>query len=193
MRAESLRGQSDAETTKQRPIVHNESRLTPHTRILGSSVACKMSSLSSKTRVCVHTSNMLSPLSLNVMLAASEFRSCGGRDQAHSGTVGRRPRTKPENEFLDPPVFIGVGLLFFGIGRGADLGGVEEVFEDEVFEAEDGPAGRRVCRCLSRGPSNCQSMPCCFLSCAKFSLRASRSSFDLAIFSGWWYSTTGLG
>ncbi|KAL2287457.1 hypothetical protein FJTKL_05897 [Diaporthe vaccinii] len=27
MRAVSLRGQSDAETTKQRPVVHNESRL----------------------------------------------------------------------------------------------------------------------------------------------------------------------
>lgn len=118
------------------------------------------------------------------MVAASKFRSSGSHVQAHSGTVGRRPRTKPENEFLDPPVFIGVGLLFLGIGRGADLGEVE-VFEVEVFEGEDGPAGRRVCRCLSRGPSNCQSIPCCFLSCAKFSLRASKSSFDLAIFSGW--------
>lgn len=142
-------------------------------------------------RVCVSTLVTCFPSSPNVMTAASKFRSCGGRDQAHSGTVGRRPRTKPENEFLDPPVFIGVGLLFLGIGRGADRGGVE-VFEDKGFEAEDGPAGRRVCRCLSRGPSNCQSMPCCFLSCAKFSLRASRSSFDLAIFSGWWYSTAGL-
>lgn len=38
---------------------------------------------------------------------------------------------------------------------------------------------------LSVGRSDCQSMPCCLLSCAKDSRRASRSSLDLAIFSGW--------
>ena len=42
------------------------------------------------------------------------------------------------------------------------------------------------------GPSLCYSMPCCFLSCSKLSLRASRSSFDRSIFSGWWYSTTAI-
>lgn len=60
-----------------------------------------------------------------------------GENQAHSGTVGRRPRTKPENEFLDPPVFmvLVLGLLFFvGMGRGADL---------EDFGEEDGPSERR--------------------------------------------------
>ena len=38
------------------------------------------------------------------------------------------------------------------------------------------------------GPSICYSIPCWRLSCSKFSLRASRSSFDF-IFSGWWYKT----
>lgn len=63
-------------------------------------------------------------------------------DQAHSGTVGRRPRTKPENEFLDPPVFIvsGLGLPFLvGIGRGANLAEVEDLV------GEDGLSERRFC------------------------------------------------
>lgn len=38
----------------------------------------------------------------------------------------------------------------------------------------------------STGPSTCYSIPCCFLSCSKLSLRDSRSSFDLTILSGWW-------
>jgi hypothetical protein len=53
----------------------------------------------------------------------------------------------------------------------------------------DGPAGSSqdvLAAFLAAGPSICYSIPCCFLSCSKFSLRASRSSFDLAILSGWW-------
>lgn len=51
-------------------------------------------------------------------------------------------------------------------------------------ESDDGPADRDtvllvVLSLLSTGPSNRQSIPCCFLSCAKLSLRASCSSFDL--------------
>jgi hypothetical protein len=56
-------------------------------------------------------------------------------------------------------------------------------------DVADGPAeslGEEVC---STGPSNRYSIPCCFLSCSKFSFLASRSSFDLSIFSGWWYRT----
>lgn len=88
-------------------------------------------------------------------------------NHAHSGTVGRRPRMKPENDLGDPdfgdpdlgdpPVFMVLGLPFVGIGRGADLAEVEGL-------VGDGPAGRLVCRCLSRGPSDCQSIPCCFFS-----------------------------
>jgi len=33
---------------------------------------------------------------------------------------------------------------------------------------------------------NCYSMPCCCLRASKLALRSSRSSFDLAILSGWW-------
>lgn len=51
------------------------------------------------------------------------------------------PRTKPENEFLDPPVFMAVvlGLPFLvrvGLGRGRELD-----LEWEVVE--DGPSERR--------------------------------------------------
>lgn len=35
------------------------------------------------------------------------------------------------------------------------------------------------------------SMPCCFFRRSRFSWRSARSSFDLAIFSGWWYNTSG--
>lgn len=38
--------------------------------------------------------------------------------------------------------------------------------------------------------SRCYSMPCWRLSFSKFSWRSARSSFDLAIFSGWWYKTS---
>lgn len=61
-----------------------------------------------------------------------------------------------------------------------------------VLIRDDGPEDRdleavfNVLSLLSPGPSNRQSIPCCFLSWARDSLRASRSSFDLAIFSGWW-------
>jgi hypothetical protein len=51
----------------------------------------------------------------------------------------------------------------------------------------DGPAnffGVSACW-WSTGPSDCQSMPCCCLRRSKFSLRASRSCLDFAIFSGW--------
>jgi hypothetical protein len=47
---------------------------------------------------------------------------------------------------------------------------------------------RDVCagaRAGSAGPSSRYSIPCCFLSCSKFSLRSSRSCFDLTILSGW--------
>lgn len=50
---------------------------------------------------------------------------------------------KPENEFLDPPVFMvsGLGLLFLiGIGRGREVDMVGE-FGDLV--GEDGPSERR--------------------------------------------------
>lgn len=48
---------------------------------------------------------------------------------------------KPENEFLDPPVFIisapDLPFLGMGIGRGADLA------LEEDFVGEDGPSERR--------------------------------------------------
>lgn len=61
------------------------------------------------------------------------------RDQAHSGTVGSIPRRKPENEFLDPPVFMvsAFGLPFLmRIGREPDL---------ELEVDGDGPSERRFC------------------------------------------------
>src|SRR5204863_8913944 len=36
-----------------------------------------------------------------------------------------------------------------------------------------------------------QSIPCCFFNFSKFSWRSARFSFERAIFSGWWYNTTG--
>lgn len=81
-----------------------------------------------------------------------------------------------------PAVF---GLPFFGAGAARAPGDLGE------WVGGDEPTDFRDCRdCLSIGSSNRQSIPCCFFSCAKFSLRASRSSLDLIIFSGWWYSTT---
>lgn len=67
------------------------------------------------------------------------------------------------------------------------LGSVEAAGGDED---NDRPADDEVFFCRpSTDRSNCQSIPCCFLSLAKDSRRASMSSFDLAILSGWWYST----
>lgn len=84
------------------------------------------------------------------------------------------------------------GLLFLSFAT--DVGSflidvvVEEVkLELDVVEAgEDGTADGARARVwsLSAGPSNCQSIPCFILSCAKLSLRACRSSFDLRVFSG---------
>lgn len=79
--------------------------------------------------------------------------------------------------------------------RGIDLG--YDVADDLVGEEENRPAdGEEEAVTmvffpsgLSAGRSDCQSIPCCCFSWAKFCLRASRSSFDLAIFSGWWYRT----
>lgn len=61
----------------------------------------------------------------------------------------------------------------------------DEVDEDDEDE-EDRPAdeeGVFFCR-VPTDRSDCQSMPCCFLSCAKDSRRASRSSLDFTILSG---------
>lgn len=73
------------------------------------------------------------------------------------------------------------------------LGSDEVVLGVVLGDGVDRPADEEVF--FSRRPStdrsNCQSIPCCFLSLANDSRRASRSSFDLAILSGWWYSTGG--
>lgn len=53
-----------------------------------------------------------------------------------------------------------------------------------VGEIEDGPADEEDVWRRSADPSDCHSIPCCCLSCAKLARRASRSSFDLSIFSG---------
>jgi hypothetical protein len=89
----------------------------------------------------------------------------------------------------------GVGLAMWdlpflmGAGFGdADMGDVVEadlIEEGEIDGPPDDKDGVFGDRKLSVGPSSCQSMPCCNLSRSKFSLRASRSSFDLTIFSGW--------
>lgn len=70
--------------------------------------------------------------------------------------------------------------IVFGSDR-ADL--VED--KDRPADGEDEVPLRRA----STGRSDCQSIPCCFFNCAKVSRRAARSSFDLTIFSGWWYRT----
>lgn len=92
----------------------------------------------------------------------------------------RRPSAKRTTARRARPV---AGLSFRKVAFG--LGGNESLEDNE-----DGPAVDRTLQDRSADPSNCQSMPCCFLSCAKDSRRASMSSFDLSIFSGWWYSTT---
>jgi len=61
----------------------------------------------------------------------------------------------------------------------------------DLREVGDRPADEEVdevlfsCR-LSVGRSDCQSMPCCTFRRAKDSRRASMSSLDLTILSGWW-------
>ena len=73
----------------------------------------------------------------------------------------RTPRAPPWLRGGERPARMGFGLLwaFRGIvfGSGGGRG-----FEDE----KDGPADLEVFVCwrLSTGPSDCQSMPCCFLS-----------------------------
>jgi hypothetical protein len=42
------------------------------------------------------------------------------------------------------------------------------------------------------GPSTCYSIPYCFFAFSKFSRRASKSSFDRTILSGWWYRTINI-
>lgn len=103
------------------------------------------------------------------------------RYQAISGTVGSSLRTKLGMRLRVCAVWPGLAFLV--------VGDVWDVWDPERaaggVEGEDGPTDRRGRDCwLSADPSNCQSMPCCFFNCAKFSLRASSSSFDLAIFSG---------
>lgn len=75
-----------------------------------------------------------------------------------------------------------------GLFRSIVFGSDRAEFVDDKDRPEDGEDGFPLCR-LSTGRSDCQSIPCCFLSCAKDSRRAARSSFDLTIFSGWWYRT----
>lgn len=58
--------------------------------------------------------------------------------------------------------------------------------EEDDDDEEDRPADEEkvfFCR-VPTDRSDCQSMPCCFLSCAKDSRRASRSSLDFTILSG---------
>ena len=112
--------------------------------------------------------------------------------------VGRKPRRKDarvfESSFAaaeDPccevrPVFrFPCTLEILGCERKLSFRLSDTCVEDGPTTASRrGARGGRVA-----GPSICYSMPCCFLSCSKFSLRASRSSFDRTIFSGWWYST----
>lgn len=63
--------------------------------------------------------------------------------------------------------------------------------EDDIVASRGRERGERIGSLVDRfaGPSICYSIPCCFLSCSKLSLRASMSSFDRTILSGWWYST----
>ena len=75
----------------------------------------------------------------------------------------------------------GLGLPF--IETSPELAS-EIVLVGEGCEIDGPPDGRAVVRRPSAGPSNRQSIPCCFLRRSKFSLRASMSSFDLTIFSG---------
>lgn len=66
-----------------------------------------------------------------------EISFVGVGNQAHSGTVGSIPRRKPENEFLDPPVFMVSALdlpFLMRIGREPDL---------ELEVDGDGPSERR--------------------------------------------------
>lgn len=87
---------------------------------------------------------------------------------------------------LVDPGWVGViaGVPFRRIVFGSEEAEVDVLGEDRPAD-EDFVFSCRP----SAGRSNCQSIPCCFLSLAKDSLRASKSSFDLAILSGWWYNT----
>lgn len=96
---------------------------------------------------------------------------------------------EPRDELAESPVLEGGDAEEGRCRRGGDDDGGER------GGFAGGPAERFFCfrfgsawSGASAGPGNCQSIPCCFLSRAKSSLRASRSSF-LLIFSGWWYNT----
>lgn len=80
-----------------------------------------------------------SPSPSHETVAARNFVRLASTNQTHSGTVGRMPRMKPENEFLDPPVFMVsvLGLPFLmRIGREPNLA---------LEVDEDGPSECRFC------------------------------------------------
>lgn len=103
---------------------------------------------------------------------------------------------------FDMPFFMDEGEA---ICLGAVAGGTAELCLMEIVAVrgltreplvleDDGTADATLERCdwsLSTDPSDCQSIPCCCLSCTNCSRRREISSvFDRRVFSGWCHSTT---
>lgn len=106
-------------------------------------------------------------------------RETGG----HQARIWRALRTTSTNRTARGAMFpLATALWAAGVPFRRIVLGFGEV---DFVVVGDRPASEDDLSCrLSTGRSDCQSMPCCFLSLAKTSRRASRSSFDLTIFSG---------